>query len=221
MAPSDLQLKEIFSAYDADGSGKISVEELTAALAKAGKKMSKQEVANIVRQVDKNNDGEIDFEEFKAVHQLAPENLPAGVKELAGLTSGFFGGLGNVSKAVLVEPSLKVFDFLTPGKDPSKSGMGSKASTPPPKAPNKTPMKAPWKAPTETLTELRGRLDKLQAASRAHAAAASIQNVGLRRSFNTWVAKAQDSANEACTLQDVLGKMRNVAILRAFNTWQD
>ena len=70
MAPSDQQLKAIFKAYDADGSGKITVEELATALnKKGGKNLSRAKVEEIVRLVDKNNDGEIDFEEFKQVVQ--------------------------------------------------------------------------------------------------------------------------------------------------------
>ena len=38
MAPSDQQLKAIFKAYDSDGSGKITVEELATALNKKGGK---------------------------------------------------------------------------------------------------------------------------------------------------------------------------------------
>ena len=59
MAPSDAELKAIFASFDADGSGRIDLDELTAALAKGGKKMSRSEVENIVKLVDKNNDGEV------------------------------------------------------------------------------------------------------------------------------------------------------------------
>ena len=44
MAPSDAELKAIFASFDADGSGRIDLDELTAALAKGGKKMSRSEV---------------------------------------------------------------------------------------------------------------------------------------------------------------------------------
>lgn len=54
--PSDAELKAIFNAFDADGSGKIDMDELTQALAKGGKTMSKQQVEDIVKQVDKNNE---------------------------------------------------------------------------------------------------------------------------------------------------------------------
>ena len=52
--PSDAELKAIFNAFD--GSGKIDMDELTQALAKGGKTMSKQQVEDIVKQVDKNNE---------------------------------------------------------------------------------------------------------------------------------------------------------------------
>ena len=59
MAPSDAELKAIFAAFDTDGSGKIDLDELVAALAKGGKKLTKTQVEEIVKLVDKNNDGEV------------------------------------------------------------------------------------------------------------------------------------------------------------------
>ena len=75
MAPTDAQLRKIFAAFDTDGSGKIDMTELRLALGKAGKKSSPEEVKKIVDLVDKDNDGEIDFE---CVHLFAldPRFLP-------------------------------------------------------------------------------------------------------------------------------------------------
>ena len=55
MAPTDAELKRIFRTFDKDGSGKIDMDELAAALAKGGKELSKEELENIVKLVDKNN----------------------------------------------------------------------------------------------------------------------------------------------------------------------
>ena len=55
MAPSDAELYQIFQMYDKDGSGKIDLDELAAALSQGGKEMSRAEVENIVKLVDKNN----------------------------------------------------------------------------------------------------------------------------------------------------------------------
>lgn len=55
MVSTDTELRKIFNAYDKDGSGKIDIDELTAALAQGGKAMSRAEVENIVKLVDKNN----------------------------------------------------------------------------------------------------------------------------------------------------------------------
>ena len=55
MVSTDTELRKIFNAYDKDGSGKIDIDELTTALAQGGKAMSRAEVENIVKLVDKNN----------------------------------------------------------------------------------------------------------------------------------------------------------------------
>ena len=54
--PSDAELKAIFNAFDADGSGKIDMDELTLALAMGGMTISKLLVDDIVKQVDKTNE---------------------------------------------------------------------------------------------------------------------------------------------------------------------
>jgi hypothetical protein len=78
----EAELAAIFSAFDADGSGKIDADEMVEALARAGKPMERDEVEKIVKTVDKNNDGEIDLDEFKAIFKLSPEMLPARLQEL-------------------------------------------------------------------------------------------------------------------------------------------
>lgn len=103
MAPSDAELKAIFTSFDADGSGRIDLDELTAALAKGGKKMSRSEVENIVKLVDKNHDGEIDFDEFREVFKLAPDLLPPGLKELVDVSGFFLKGLTGLGKAVIID----------------------------------------------------------------------------------------------------------------------
>ncbi|KAK8960877.1 putative calcium-binding protein CML41 [Platanthera guangdongensis] len=56
--------REVFLRYDADGDGRISSEELRSFLAWAGDVLSKEEVAELVRDLDSDGDGFIDYEEF-------------------------------------------------------------------------------------------------------------------------------------------------------------
>ena len=80
---SESELKATFACFDTDSSGSIDLDELQQALGRFGKAVSKEEVETIVRAVDQNSDGEIDFEEFKAIFKLinaspapAPEPEP-------------------------------------------------------------------------------------------------------------------------------------------------
>ena len=58
-------------------------------------------------------DGEIDFEEFKEVFKLAPEMLPAGLKELVNVSGMFLRfvprGVNNVGRAAFIDAPGKVF----------------------------------------------------------------------------------------------------------------
>ncbi|MFO0515421.1 MAG: protein kinase family protein [bacterium] len=57
---NDQNLKAAFNKFDADGSGKLSIDELTGLVGNDA-----DLVLELINKVDKNNDGEIDFEEFK------------------------------------------------------------------------------------------------------------------------------------------------------------
>ncbi|XP_021742992.1 probable calcium-binding protein CML25 [Chenopodium quinoa] len=58
-------LKEAFSIYDADGNGKITVEELQMVMKSLGDDFSLSECKRMINGVDKDGDGTINFEEFK------------------------------------------------------------------------------------------------------------------------------------------------------------
>ena len=75
--PTDDQLRVIFKAFDTDNSGKIDASELLAALRKGGKKVSREDVDRLIAAVDENGDGEVDFDEFRAVFELAPDAVLA------------------------------------------------------------------------------------------------------------------------------------------------
>ena len=64
--PSPEQLTALFTQYDTDGSGFIDLDELHAALQKGGKKVTREQTADILHQVDANSDGKISFAEVCA-----------------------------------------------------------------------------------------------------------------------------------------------------------
>jgi len=97
LPPTDEQVVSIFNAYDTSGDGFIDLDELQAALAKAGKPVKRERAEEIMQQVDANGDGQISLEEFQQVFKLdAPEDL----KSLAGLL-GLFNPLGRLVEDVL------------------------------------------------------------------------------------------------------------------------
>jgi len=63
--PEELEvIKEAFKKFDKDGSGKIDVKELAAMCTELGKKMSEQQAMEAIRQLDRNGDSSVDFDEF-------------------------------------------------------------------------------------------------------------------------------------------------------------
>ncbi|XP_061567473.1 calcium-binding protein 5b [Cololabis saira] len=59
------ELKDAFKEFDIDGDGSITSEELRLAMIKLlGEHTSKKEIDSVVREVDNNADGKVDFEEF-------------------------------------------------------------------------------------------------------------------------------------------------------------
>ncbi|CAB9517753.1 MAP kinase-activated protein kinase 2 (Fragment) [Seminavis robusta] len=64
------KLKHAFNMFDADGSGVISRDELVEVMSyfqSVDKTMNGEAINRIIRQVDESGDGQIDFEEFKAM----------------------------------------------------------------------------------------------------------------------------------------------------------
>ncbi len=66
--PSDIEeMREIFSLVDKDGGGTISTDELGELLEIIGIEATKEDLDKMVKQMDSDNNGEIDFEEFSEV----------------------------------------------------------------------------------------------------------------------------------------------------------
>ena len=66
-AAEEVEFREIFNLVDRDGGGTISKEELGKLMETLGIRASQDEINMMVSEIDQNNDGEIQFEEFVAV----------------------------------------------------------------------------------------------------------------------------------------------------------
>ncbi|CEO94473.1 EF-hand domain-containing protein [Plasmodiophora brassicae] len=58
------ELREAFQLIDTDKSGSISLDEIEVLLKKFGKPFNKEQLSAMLKSVDENGDGTIDFEEF-------------------------------------------------------------------------------------------------------------------------------------------------------------
>ena len=65
MPDSENELNLAFKAFDADGDGTTSKDELKKILAKFGQTLTDAELDAVMAEVDTDGDGEIDYEEFK------------------------------------------------------------------------------------------------------------------------------------------------------------
>jgi Ca2+-binding EF-hand superfamily protein len=63
------ELRDAFAVFDTDGSGAIDRKELKRLMKKLGQALSEAEIDAMMNEVDENGDGEISFEEFKALMQ--------------------------------------------------------------------------------------------------------------------------------------------------------
>jgi Ca2+-binding EF-hand superfamily protein len=61
------ELKDAFAVFDTDNSGSIDRKELKRLMKKLGQALSEAELDAMMDEVDENGDGEISFEEFKAL----------------------------------------------------------------------------------------------------------------------------------------------------------
>lgn len=62
--------KETFLLFDADGGGSIDAEELGDVMGALGYSPSPEELAALVKEVDEDEDGEVDFDEFCKMMQM-------------------------------------------------------------------------------------------------------------------------------------------------------
>lgn len=66
---SDADLQNAFRCFDTDGNGFISLEELKQVMENLDVKMSMEEVKEMLREVDDDNDGNVSFE-GQCVHHI-------------------------------------------------------------------------------------------------------------------------------------------------------
>ncbi|KAL3874526.1 hypothetical protein ACJMK2_037531 [Sinanodonta woodiana] len=59
-----LELKEAFNVFDKDGDGCISAKELNLAMRSLGQKPTESEIQEMIKEVDVDGNGNIDFHEF-------------------------------------------------------------------------------------------------------------------------------------------------------------
>ena len=64
------QFQETFNMYDADGGGSISNDELKKVFKKLGSNPTDDQIQAMIKRVDVNGDGEIDFEEFLVMMKM-------------------------------------------------------------------------------------------------------------------------------------------------------
>ena len=64
---AEQNLRDVFNIFDADGSGYIDRHEMRLICAKLAQDLTEDEIIQLIEVVDKDGDGEISFEEFKAL----------------------------------------------------------------------------------------------------------------------------------------------------------
>lgn len=63
------ELRRAFNEFDVDGDGHISPEELNRVMESIGEKLTADEIKVIIKEVDNNDDGQIDFNEFCKIYR--------------------------------------------------------------------------------------------------------------------------------------------------------
>ena len=79
----DEKYRKTFSVFDKDGSGSISIEELTEVMKTSGADLTNDEISEMMKEADSDGNGEVDFEEFvKMMKAKDAAELNEGEKQL-------------------------------------------------------------------------------------------------------------------------------------------
>ena len=76
---TEARLKIVFTQFDTDLSGKITVDNIIYAMQKLGKQVKREQVHEIIAKHDRTGDGMLNFDEFKAIFDEA-DNEPASTQ---------------------------------------------------------------------------------------------------------------------------------------------
>ncbi|CAI2356165.1 unnamed protein product [Caenorhabditis sp. 36 PRJEB53466] len=76
------EYRQLFNMFDTDGSGAIGNEELKQAMISIGLHANKAEIDNVIKEVDADGNGEIDFEEFCACMKKSQNIVKSTNEEL-------------------------------------------------------------------------------------------------------------------------------------------
>ena len=103
-------LRETFETYDADGSGRIDCVELRLLLAQLGHDISDGMAKDMIRQVDQDGNGEIDFKEFVSMFKgVKIDDMNEVVRSADKISSSAKYGRQTSMNSIL-EESISIFD---------------------------------------------------------------------------------------------------------------
>jgi len=123
------EMKEVFACFDKDSSGSVTTAELGLVLKTMNKHFSDAELKRIVREFDRNGDGQIDFDEFLAMMNTHDRQ---GVDELKQAFDVFDKDGDGVISAKELEVAMKALgenidrstiDLMIESVDTDKSGF--------------------------------------------------------------------------------------------------
>ena len=126
--------REVFDMFDADGGGAIDCDEVAAMMAILGYKMSDQEVAELVAEVDWDHDGQIDFQARRACPPSATPPAPPLARAWAVARTSANSPIGPVRRPLATHRARQTRlekQFLPPGGHFSAGCQASPRSNPP------------------------------------------------------------------------------------------